>query len=396
VGDDRKRERPADPVGTGQPHLDHEDERAVGALELFFDLVYVFAMSTVTHLMMEHVSPAGFGHGVLALAAVWWAWVCYAWLTNSSVETGSVARTLIFLAMSAILVAAVSLPGAFGDEAVLFGAALLVVRILHAVLFLMSAREDHELRMAFVRLLPSLLTGPTLVLVAGFCDPPYREAFWLSAVAVDFGGPLAIGMGGFRVRPSYFVERHGSIIIIALGESIIRVGSGASVNLRSPLVLVAVALGVLVASAMWWAYFGLKEGAAARLRRARGVERARLARDAYSYLHLPLVAGIVFYALGVGEAIAHIDRPLTPLFGAALCGGVALFFAGEVAYRWRDHQVVATDRLVTSLVLAGLMPVSTIVPALVTLLALTVVSAAFVAWEIWRQPQIGGVRPRPH
>jgi low temperature requirement protein LtrA len=387
VSKERARKRPG-----ARPDL-REDDRAVGALELFFDLVFVYAMSQVTHVMLTHVSWSGFGHGVLALAVIWWAWVCYAWLTNTSAETGPFARTLIFLAMSAMLVAAVSLPDAFGDGALMVGVALLVVRLLHVVLFLMSARGQPEVRSAFTRLLPSLLIGPALLVVAAFQSSPYREALWLCATAIDFGGPVLVGMGGFRVRPAYFVERHGAIIIIALGESIIEVGAGASANLHRASVLVAVAMGVLISAAMWWAYFGLKEGAAARLRRARGLERARLARDAYSYLHLPLVAGIVFYALGVEEAVATVDEPLEPLLGLALCGGVALFFAAEVAYRWRDHHELATDRLVASAGALVVTPLALVVPALATLVALTGVSAAFVAWEVWRRPQIGGVRP---
>jgi low temperature requirement protein LtrA len=144
-----------------------------------------------------------------------------------------------------------------------------------------------------------------------------------------------------------------------------------------------------------WAYFGLKHGAAARLRRAPAPERARLARDAYSYLHLPLVAGIIWYSLGVGEAITHPDEPLQPLLGLALCGGATLFYAGEVLYRWRDHHEIATDRLVTSVALTALIPMAPAVPALTIPVAVTAVSVAFVAWEVWRQPEIGGARPQP-
>ncbi|WP_203904012.1 low temperature requirement protein A [Virgisporangium aliadipatigenens] len=218
---------------------------------------------------------------------------------------------------------------------------------------------------------------------------------WLGAVLVDFGGPALFGMGGLHVRPGHFVERHGLIVIIALGESIYQMGRAAIGGLRRADVLVAVVLGVLVSAAMWWAYFGLKHGAAARLRRASAPERARLARDAYSYLHLPLIAGIVWYSLGVGEAIAHPDEPLQPLAGLSLCGGTALFYAGEVLYRWRDHHEIATDRLVTSVVLVALIPMAPVVHALTILVAVTAVSVAFVAWEIWRQPEIGGARPQP-
>jgi len=371
------------------------DDRAVGALELFFDLVFVYSMSQVTHLIEEHPSWTGFGHGVLALVAVWWAWVCYTWLTNTSAESGNLARTLIFLAVSAMLIASSSLVEAFGDEAMTFALALLTVRLLHVVLLIYSARSDIRQRRAFLRLLPTLLIGPGLVVLAATQESPVREVLWLGAVLVDFGGPALFGMGGLHVRPGHFVERHGSIVIIALGESIFRMGRAATGGLHRPDVLVAVVLGVLVSAAMWWAYFGLKQGAAARLRRAPAPERARLARDAYSYLHLPLIAGIICYSLGVGEVIAHPDEPLPSLPGLALCGGAALFYAGEVLYRWRDHHEIATDRLATSIGLAALIPVAPAVPALTLLVAVTAVSVAFVVWEVWRQPEIGGARPQP-
>ena len=154
------------------------DDRAVGALELFFDLVFVYSMSQVTHLIEEHPSWTGFGHGVLALVAIWWAWVCYAWLTNTSAESGNLARTLIFLAMSAMLVAASSLIGAFGDEAMTFALALLTVRLLHIVLLIYSARSDTRRRRTFLRLLPTLLSGPALVVLAATHGSPLREVLW--------------------------------------------------------------------------------------------------------------------------------------------------------------------------------------------------------------------------
>ncbi|GIJ50587.1 hypothetical protein Val02_74730 [Virgisporangium aliadipatigenens] len=151
------------------------DDRAVGALELFFDLVFVYSMSQVTHLIEEHPSWTGFSHGLLALVAIWWAWVCYAWLTNTSAESGNPARTLIFLAMSAMLVASSSLVGAFGDEAMTFALALLTVRLLHVVLLIYSAGGDTRRRRTFLRLLPTLLSGPGLVVLAATQEPPLRE-----------------------------------------------------------------------------------------------------------------------------------------------------------------------------------------------------------------------------
>jgi low temperature requirement protein LtrA len=189
--------------------------------------------------------------------------------------------------------------------------------------------------------------------------------------------------------PSYFVHRHGLVIIIALGEAIIALGAGASEDVHHPVVLGAVVLGVLITASLWWTYFGLTTGAEERLRRTPAADRARLARDAYSYLHLPLVAGIVFFALGARVSVEHIDEPLAPLAALALTGGVALFYAGEVAYRWRDHHQLTVDRLLTAAAALLMYPVATSIPAGLSLTVLTAIGVLRLAWELWRRPQIG-------
>ncbi|MET0996229.1 MAG: low temperature requirement protein A, partial [Mycobacterium sp.] len=282
------------------------DGRSVGNLELFFDLTFVFAMSQVTHLMLHDISWQGFGRGVLALLALWWAWVCYAWLTNMFEIARVIHTTLIILAMAAMLIAVIALPTAFTTGALVFGLALLAVRLINAGMFIASAsRDEAELASAIRRLVPGLLIGPALIVAAAFVDSPYRELLWVAA-AVDFGSPLIAGTNGLRVVPSHFIERHGAVIIIALGETIISLGAGASESLHHPGVLGAVVLGVLITGTLWWTYFGLATGAEERLRLTPAADRARLARDAYSYLHLPLVAGVVFFALGARVSVEHI------------------------------------------------------------------------------------------
>lgn len=219
------------------------------------------------------------------------------------------------------------------------------MRLVHLVLLVLETGQSREQRSAAMHLVPSLLAGPCLVLIAAFLDAPYRELVWILAALIDLGGPLVVGVGGLRVLPRYFVDRHGLIIIIALGESIALVGTGAEGDLSQPGVLAAVVLAVLIAGQLWWSYFGLADAAQARLLSTPAEERTRLARDAYSYLHLLIVAGIVFFALGVHVAIDNVVDPLHLLPAVALTGGVALAYAGDVAYRWRDHHRLATDRL---------------------------------------------------
>jgi low temperature requirement protein LtrA len=366
------------------------DGRSVGTLELFFDLTFVYAMSQVTHLMLSDISWQGFGRGVLALLALWWAWVCYAWLTNMFEIARVIHTTLIILAMAAMLIAVTALPTAFTTGALFFGLALLAVRLINTGMLIASAsRDEDELASAIRRLAPGLLVGPALIVAAAFVNSPYRELLWVAAAAVDFGSPLIAGTNGLRVVPSYFIERHGSVIIIALGEAIIALGAGASETLRHPGVIGAVVLGVLISASLWWTYFGLTAGAVERMRRTPAVDRPRLARDAYSYLHLPLVAGIVIFAVGARVSVQHIDEPLTPLAALALTGGVALFYAGEVAYRWRDHHQLVVDRLLAAAACLLVYPVAISIPAGLSMAVLTAVGVLRLAWELWRRPQIG-------
>jgi low temperature requirement protein LtrA len=197
-----------------------------------------------------------------------------------------------------------------------------------------------------------------------------------------------LGLGGFRVSPSYFVSRHGSIIIIALGEAIVELGSGAT-DLHRFEVIVALVLGVAIMATFWWTYFGLTGGAEQRLEQATGTERANLARDAYSYLHLPLVAGIMLFAVGAHVTVEHATAPLPLLPAIALAGGMALFYLGDVAYRWRDHRQIPIDRTATGLAAAATLPALLRMPAIAALGLLTGIGCVRLAWELWERPRIG-------
>jgi low temperature requirement protein LtrA len=380
-------ESPADDAPEG-------DGRSVGNLELFFDLTFVYAMSQVTHLMLADVSWQGFGRGVLALLALWWAWVCYAWLTNSFEMARIVHTMLIVAAMAGMLVAVIALPDAFTTGALVFGLALFAVRLINAGMFIASSLHDEaELASAIRRLVPGLLIGPCLIVGAAFVDHPCREALWIAAALVDFGSPLLVGTDGLRVVPSYFIERHGSVIIIALGEAIVALGAVTSQDLRHPGVLVVVVCGVVISATLWWTYFGLTGGAEERMRRTPLAERPRLALDAYSYLHLPLIAGIVFFAVGTRVAVEDVGEPLAPLPALALTGGVASFYAAEVAYRWRDHHQLTVDRLLAAAASLLVLPLAMVVPAVGSLAVLTTIGVLRLGWELWRRPQIGTATP---
>ncbi len=363
--------------------------RSEGNLELFFDLVFTFAMSQVTLLVLRDLSPTGFGRAALALLAVWWAWVGYTWLINTFDTANVWHEAVVIAAMAAMLVAAAALPAAFASGALIFGIALLVVRLIHVVKFVaLSSREDAALRRGTRRIAPAFVAAPACIVAAAFVGSPGRELLWVAAAVIDYGAPAAFSLGGFRVSPSYFVSRHGSIIIIALGEVVVELG-GAARDLGRWEVIAALVLGVAVMATFWWTYFGLTSGAQQRLEQATGAERAHLARDAYSYLHLPLVAGIMLFAVGAHATIEHATHPLPVLSAIALAGGMALFYLGDVAYRWRDHRQAPIDRTVTGVAAAATLPVLLHMPAIAALGLLAGIGVCRLVWELWRRPRVG-------
>jgi low temperature requirement protein LtrA len=201
-------------------------------------------------------------------------------------------------------------------------------------------------------------------------------------LAVGYGVGVVRGVSGFRIHPGHFAERHGLIIIIALGESIVAVGVGVSGVGLSPAVLVAVVLGIALAAALWWAYFDLSMlSAQRRLSAAQGEERARLARDSYTYLHLPMVAGIIFAALGIEQTLSHTGDPLGTIPAVALCGGVALYLLGHNAFRLREEGSVSVPRLVVAVVCLALIVVWVSVSSNLTLAVLVLVVCGLVASE---------------
>ena len=361
-------------------------EQRVTPLELFFDLVFVFALTQVTAFLADHLSWTGMLQGAALLAVLWWAWGGYSWLTNAvPAEEVIPARLVILTAMAAMLVASLAVPDAFGEYGVLFGSAYFVVRILQVLLYALATGGMPETRRAILRLSPGFLLAPALLIVAGFLDGFAQGALWVIALAIDYGAAFVGGVSGFRVHAGHFVERHGLVIIIALGESIVAIGVGASgLEIGAGVVLAAV-LGVALAAALWWAYFDLVMLVAERrLSAAKGEERARLARDAYSYLHLPMVAGIIFVALGIKQTLAHVGDPLEAIPAVALCGGVALYLLGHNAFRLRDIGSVSVPRLVVTVLCCALIPVAVSIPSLITLAILAGLLCALAAFETVR------------
>src|SRR5712691_441732 len=287
---------------------DQQVERGqrVTPLELFFDLVVVFAITQVTSFLARSPTWGGLLRGMLLLGTLWWAWSAYAWLTNTLDPEEGTVRLAVLAAVAAMLVVSLAAPQAFGSDGVIFGVAYLVVRALHLLLFAIAGRGDRDLFRAVMRILPASILASVLLVVAGYLDGSAQLALWGAALAILYLAPLLGGMRGFRVSPEHFVERFGLIVIIALGESIVAIGVGAA---RVPLdagVIAAALLGITVAACLWWSYFDwVVYVAQARLAQATGAKRAALARDLYSYLHMPMVGGIVLFAFGLKTTLTQ-------------------------------------------------------------------------------------------
>jgi low temperature requirement protein LtrA len=360
-------------------------EERVTPLELFFDLVFVFAITQVTSMLSSDPTWGGVGRALLVLGALWWSWTGYAWLTNAVDPDEGAVRLAILGAMGAMLIVALAVPNAFGDDGVIFGVAYFSVRLLHIILFTLAARGDRDMLGSVFRLGIGSTIGPGLIIVAGFTDGGAHAALWTIALALDYLGG-AFSSGGWRVSPGHFAERHGLIIIIALGESIVAIGVGA--RPREALdagVIAAAILGIAVVAALWWSYFDVVSIVAERkLTELSGVAQASLARDTYSYLHLPMVAGIVLFALGVKQTLGHFGDELETVGAFALCGGPAMYLLAHDAMRYRTSRTYNSRRLLTVFALLAVLPIAHTVPALAALGAVTAVCWALVAWEALR------------
>jgi low temperature requirement protein LtrA len=361
-----------------------QDER-VTPLELFFDLVFVLALTQCTTLIVHLPTWEGLLKGMLVLGMLWWSWVGYAWLTSVvNPEEGTV-RLVIFAAMAAFLVAALCVPGAFGADALLFACAYAAVRTAHIVLFMLASRNDAELRHSVLGLAASTAVGVALLLIAAFTSGGVQLGLWGLALVLDAGGPFLFGADGWKLVPGHFAERHGLIVIIALGESVVALGVGASPTLGVGVVVAAV-LGVVVGATLWWVYFDVTAIVAERrLTEAQpGRERNEMARDSYSYLHFLMVAGIALIAVGMRVTLVHVTDPLKLVPAVALLGGAALYLLAHVAFRLRNVHSLSGRRLVCAIVLVALLPLGVTLPALATLGILAALLSLLIAYEALR------------
>jgi low temperature requirement protein LtrA len=321
----------------------------VAPLELYFDLVFVFAITQITVVMAHDFGVQSIVRGTLLLALIWAGWAGYAWLGNMALAHSSAVRNLLLTAMAAMFVLALSIPEAFHDvEGGLDGplavaTCYLVFRALHLGMYWRLSAPDPVMRRQLMRFAPAVLTGTALMFFAAGAHGVAQTWLWIGAVAADFVGLAVGGARGWQLRStSHFSERHGQIIIIALGESILAIGVAVQGDAMSWPIIGASVLGLFVATGLWWIYFDITaEQAERRLQREPSETRAGLARNAYSVLHLPMILGIVLTALGLKKVVQYagtgenhtLTDPLEGFTLLALIGGIILYLLSHAAFR---------------------------------------------------------------
>jgi low temperature requirement protein LtrA len=377
-----------------RPKVSDESHR-VTTFELLFDLVFVFAFTQVSGLMAHSPSAIGIAEGLIMLVLLWTSWAAYGWLANQTHVDEGIVRVGMSAAMIAMFVIALVIPEAFNDRSggllgplVLIGA-YFVVRAIHGILYLIAAGDDLALRRQILRTASGALLSVALLLAGTIIGGGWQLWFWLGAVAADAIVIYATSAGGDWRVPSaaHWAERHGLIVILALGESVVAIGVGAANKPVSVPILGGVVLAIVLSICLWWSYFDRVAGVGEEvLTASEGVDRARLASDGYTYLHFPLIAGIVISALGAETAIAHVDaaEPFG-LFGAfALLGGTSLYIAGLCFFWLRmvgEWKIVA---LAAASVLLALIPVAALLPPLGALALVVACALALVVVEVRR------------
>jgi low temperature requirement protein LtrA len=354
----------------------------VTPLELFFDVVFVLAFTQCTALMSDNPTWSGLAQGLLILGMLWWAWTGYSWLTSVIDPEEGAVRLVMFGAMAALLIVSLCVPDAFGDLGIVFALTYGAVRIAQIGLFMLASPDDDSLRHSVLGLGASTLVAVSLLCLSTLFDGLAQGSIWLLALALDMGGPALFGSQGWKLMPEHFAERHGLIVIIALGESIVAVGIGAQEQLTLGIGVAGI-LGVALTAAMWWIYFDVVAIVAAKrlVEAPVGKVQNEMARDSYSFLHLPMIAGIILVALGLKKTIGHVDHHLDLVPAFALLGGLAMYLLGHVAFRYRHVHTVNRQRAALAVVLLILIPVALDVPALVVLAIVNVLIWAMIAYE---------------
>ncbi len=379
-------------VSTAQPAQAAEEAgeaRRTAPVELLWDLVFVFAVTQVTTLLRSDQTWAGFGRSMLVLALVWWAWSAYVWVTNAQDPEGPVLRPALLAAGGVIFIAGLAVPHAYGSEGVLFAVAYVLVRLGHLALYADVSRRGNASWRAIVGFGAWTCVGMALLLAGSFLHGGWRVGLWTAAALIDYAGPAWLTRERLRglqtVAVEHFAERYGLFVIICLGESVVAIGVGAQAHLLDAEIVLGVALALIITGELWWAYF-TRFAATAQERLRSVADPVLVAADAYSYIHLLIVAGIIVFAVGAREAVADVTGHLADPARLALCGGVALWMIGGVAFRLRIAGSLGWEKLAAAVACLVWVAVSGGVPAWVVEGVLALLLLVLLVWEQGHDP----------
>jgi low temperature requirement protein LtrA len=365
------------------------EPRRTAPVELLWDLVFVFAVTQVTTLLRKDLTWAGFGRAMLVLALVWWAWSAYVWVTNAVDPDSPVLRASLLAAGGVIFIAGLAVPHAYGSEGLLFAVAYVIVRLGHLALYADASRRGNADWRAIVGFGAWTCVGMALLLAGAFLHGGARVALWTAAALIDYAGPAWLTRERLRglqtVAVEHFAERYSLFVIICLGESVVAIGVGAQAHPLGAEIVLGVALTLIITGELWWAYFArFATTAQERLRTV--ADPVLVAADAYSYIHLLIVAGIIVFAVGAREAVADVTGDLAAPARLALCGGIALWMAGGVAFRLRIAGTVGWAKLATAAACLVWFAVSGGVPAWVVAGVLALMLLVLLSWEQGHDP----------
>jgi low temperature requirement protein LtrA len=360
-----------------------DEQLRVSTLELFFDLVFVFTLTQLTAILAHDVTAESAGHVALIFIVLFWMYGGYVWLTNQVPPDRPARRLLLVVGMAAFFVCALAIPEAFDGGGVAFGLGYLLVILVHAGLWLQVYGGAVTWRFGLFNVVAALM-----VTVAGFLDGPAAYGLWVAAIALLFVTPRIAGRAApqFPLRSGHFVERHGLLLIVAFGESVVAIGIGAAGLPLDPGLFGAAVLGLALAAALWWSYFvGDEEGAERAMRAATDGERFGLAINAYFFAYIPILLGVITIAAGVERSIGAVEERLDAGSAGLLAVGVALYLAGDVAFRrvMRIRPIAHRGGAAVAALATMLLGIS--VAAAVQLVALVAIVVATLATEArWR------------
>ena len=356
------------------------EAQRVSTLELFFDLVFVFTITQLTSVLSDEPTWTGLLQVCLMLGIIFWMYGGYAWLTNLVAPDRLLRRLTLLGGMAGFLVIALAVPQSFSGAGATFGLAYLAVVLVHFGMFARSSQLT--LRQAIVGLVPYNISTAILVVIGGVIGGTSQYVIWAVAFALMWSSAKLIDSSGFELQPRHFVERHGLVVIVAIGESIIAVGIGAAgTPVDGDLVLAGV-LGLALSACLWWSYFAADEGLAERrMDQAPMCDRPRLAINAFGYWHLLILLGIISISTALKETTAHPFDELETAKALALGGGVAIFLIGEALFRQTLAMGAARGRALAALIALATIPIGASASATAQLVILLVLLTGMLAFE---------------